>query len=197
MTASDDEVRRRAQALSLSQPQMEMERVGFDGLPEVTLPEGYTLRQAGPGDTDAAQWCAVIGRAFGDPRDYPEWKRAMIDRADANPEHILFVCDREGTPVATASAYGDAVDGYVHYVGVLPEHAGQGLGYQVSLAVLHRFAGRGCRRAWLVTDDFRHPAIRTYWKLGFRPRMAHWSHPYRWQAVAETLGLPDLAGGCN
>lgn len=193
MPQPEDAAKRRAEALAQEKPQLEMQRVGFGGLPAVELPPGYTLRQAGPGDTDAQAWCRVIGGAFGGPRHYPEWRREMIDRADANPEHICFVCEPGGAAVGTAAAYGDSTNGYVHYVGVLPEHAGKGLGFQVSLAVLHVFAQRGCERAWLVTDDFRHAALRTYWKLGFKPRLSHWSHPYRWQALAESLGLPELS----
>lgn len=183
----------RAKALATKHPQFEMERVGFDGLPPLELPEGYTLRTALPGNGDAEPWCRVIGESFEESLGPGDWRGRMVERDDYAPDRILFVCDPQGEPVATAAAYGGLLTGYVHYVGTAPAATGKRLGYWVSLAVLHLFAERGCERARLHTDDFRLPAIKTYWRLGFRPRITHDSHPHRWRKVAETLGIPELA----
>ena len=170
-------------------PQLRMMREGFDALPEVTLPEGYTLRSFQPGDESA--WCRIIGAAFEGEWTLEQFKEAMLQRPDYLPERILFVCDAEGQAVATAAAYGSAHEGYVHYVGIVPEHGGLGLGYQASLATLHQFRARGCATAVLDTDDFRSSAIRVYWRLGFRPVFSHASHRDRWRGLMEKLQLQD------
>ncbi len=41
----------------------------------------------------------------------------------------------------------------------------------------------------LCTDDWRLPAVKTYLNLGFEPEIIHESHPARWKAVFETLGV--------
>ena len=77
--------------------------------------------------------------------------------------------------------------GCVHWVGTDPAHRGQGMGYLVSLAVLHDFIRLQCRDAILFTDDERLPAIKTYLNLGFVPEYQDDSHPQRWEAVMQKL----------
>ena len=183
----------RQRSLETLWPQLMMKRPDLGNLPPLELPAGYSLRAALPGDEDAPHWCRIIGESFEEERTLTHWHEQMVNRYDYAPERILFLCDSAGEPVATAAAYGGLVEGYVHYVGVVPSALGLGLGSVVSLAVLHAFAARGCRHAILSTDTFRLPAIKTYWKLGFRPWITDPTQPDRWRDVAEKLKLPALA----
>jgi mycothiol synthase len=172
-------------------PQLVMMRK-LDDLPEVELPEGYELRSFQPGDERT--WERIIAEAF--DRDVPrgQFGTRIADREAFRPERVLFMC-HNGEPVATASAwhvekYGPET-GYVHMVGALPGHQGKGLGYQVSLAALHRMAEERLRRAALQTDDFRLAAVKTYLKLGFEPVLVDENQRQRWAEVLRALGLPD------
>ena len=80
--------------------------------------------------------------------------------------------------------------GTVHMVGVHPDHRGRRLGWAVTLAVLHWFAARGFERARLLTDDWRHPAIRVYLGLGFLPVLIDAEHRNRWHDVFTAIGRP-------
>jgi len=191
-----DELRRRDEALSVGpdleglSPQLLMRRPHMDGLPEFSLPEGHAIRPFQPGDE--RHWRAIVGAAFRETKTEEDFRKSMVERPDGDTANILFVVDPGGTPCATASAYGDATTGYVHFVATLPSHAGRKLGYWVSLEVLRRFRRRGCRKAFLKTDDFRIPAIKTYRQLGFKPWLAHESHLPRWKRLARLLDAPDL-----
>jgi len=90
----------------------------------------------------------------------------------------------EGRPAAEAE---------IGWVAVVPEHQGRGLGGQITLAACHAARELGFDEAFLFTDDFRLPAIKTYLNLGFTPDCWHESHAGRWTAILRALGYPDEA----
>jgi mycothiol synthase len=167
-----------------------MQRAIGDDLPEIELPDDYTLRTCLPGD--APHWARIISESFENSTfDAARFDSEMEGDPAYQAERIFFMCAPGGTPCATASAwrkeYFGPDTGYVHYVGVLPAHASRKLGLAVSLAVLHHFHREGLTKAVLETDDFRLGAIKTYCRLGFWPLMHHESHAVRWDAVFAKL----------
>ena len=107
-------------------------------------------------------------------------------------ESVYFVW-HDNIPVATATAhykpeYG-VNTGYVHMVGVHSLHKRNGLGFLVSLAVLHHMFSEDRQDAVLQTDDFRIPAIKTYLNLGFTPEIIHQNQEQRWKDIYKELGL--------
>lgn len=173
------------------QVNIHMRRVDLEGLPEIGLPTGYRIRHSQPGDADAATWCRIYREAFPelDPPTNELWRNTILGRTGYAPEHVFFVLDPEGEACATASAMQGAHtrEGYIHWLGVRPAHAGRRLGLQISLQVLHCFRDRGCRSAVLETQAPRLAAIRTYLQLGFRPLLTDASQVAHWAAVAEHL----------
>jgi mycothiol synthase len=55
----------------------------------------------------------------------------------------------------------------------------------------------GYRRIYLLTDDFRLPAIKTYLRLGFVPFLFEEGMEQRWREVLRRLEWPEqvLQGG--
>ena len=75
-------------------------------------------------------------------------------------------------------------------------HRGHGLGNLVTVAVLHRLKAKGLTTARLNTDDWRVPAIKSYFNMGFRASIAgragsdgsdDFRHPERWAAVEQLI----------
>lgn len=172
-------------------PQLVMRRDNLLNLPAVVLPPGYSIRSFREGD-DAA-WDRIIQVTF----ESPEYDFNKVMKADPayRPERVLFVTHKD-EPVATASAwqvdrFGPVV-GYLHMVGVSPEHQGKHLGYWVSVAVLHQFVEAGRMEAVLQTDDFRLPAIKTYLRMGFEPVLVHENQRERWRKNLRDLKEDDL-----
>lgn len=154
-------------------------------LPQLDIPEGYSLRSFQSGDV--TEWEHVIRIsfareiAFGDKIGF---------QPPFLPEKILFLC-YQGLAVATAVAWEkedrDIDCGYLHMVGALPGHSGKGLGYTIALAALHRMRDEGKQAALLETDDFRLPAIEIYLRLGFVPLSMEDGHSGRWEKVFNEL----------
>ena len=171
-------------------PQLRMTLDRFDSLPPLELPPGYvmtTLRESG---VDA--WIAVLN-ATGQLGDWDagragEW---LSGERSAIPDGT-FIATSGGRPAATCCTIPPTFTerrAELGWLSVAPEHQGRGLGRQVCLAVLHFARRMGYDEIYLNTDDWRLPAVRTYLDLGFEPEMTHGSHPRRWKAVYEKLGV--------
>jgi len=173
--------------------QLRMIRPNLDELPKIQIPKGYAIRTYEPGDE--VHWAEIINASFGGKRSAEDTRKEIMDKPHFAPERLFFAT-YQGKPVGTACAWREPPDetevGYVHMVGVVPEHQGYRLGRLVSLCVLYSFKEQGLSRAILDTDDHRLPAIKTYLNLGFRPLYREDSHRKRWKAVLEKLGIDGL-----
>src|SRR3972149_3525015 len=171
---------------AMGRPQLEMRHENLDDLPQVELPEGYTLRRFEPGDE--AAWISVLNSTG----DLSEWTLDNVQRVFRPDGHVVKECIslvmHGDTPVGCAGIalydpVGSRPPAEVSWVAVRPEHRGKRLGYWVSLAAMRLMRERGHRRCFLTTDDVRLPAIEIYLRLGFQPYMWHETHPERWREV--------------
>jgi mycothiol synthase len=159
--------------------QLVMQRKTLDNLPDIIIPEGFSLRYFENGDETA--WDEIVGdmcsEGFG---------RAIKAHCFFTPERVKMIC-YNGRPVATATAWGDEGGcktlGMVHMVAADERFRGKGLGFAVTDAVLHQMKKEGKSAAYLTTDDFRIPAIRTYLRLGFEPDKTREGHNERWETI--------------
>lgn len=162
-----------------------MELSSLSDLPPLKLEAGYSVQSFKPEYANA--WEAIILDSFQMTLDYGQ---TMVADKSFLPERVLFLC-HEDRPVATASAWfreqhGEDT-GYLHMVGLLSSYAGKGLGLQISLAALYRMREEGRSKAYLETDDYRIPALKTYYRLGFKPRIVHDNQIQRWMSVEQIL----------
>lgn len=169
-------------------PQLRMRFTRFDTLPEPPpLPEGYVIRPYRPGDE--AGWAAVL-TATG---SLGQWDAQRVIRLLQGERHAVpegsFLATWHGLPVATTCTVvgPNEEKPEIGWVGVMPEHQGHRLAFHLCLACLRFLRDRGVRECFLLTDDFRVPAIKTYLRLGFEPEVTHESHPARWQKILAEL----------
>lgn len=152
------------------------------------LPAGYQLRLAT--DADEAALSETLTAAFADTWSVERVRRDLLDADDVE---ATFVVTHDGRAVATASSrwVPDRFPGagYVHWVGTAPEHTRRGLAAVLLIELLGRFVELGRASAVLETDDFRHPALRSYLRLGFTPvyEVRGEDHRQRWSAIFTAL----------
>lgn len=179
-------------------PQLELYRKDLEGLPEISLPEGYSLRHYQPGDEEF--WGRIMSKAFSSFWTSARFKVYMKPHFGFQPERIIFLCYNH-VPVGSASAYqwpGIPRDrGYIHMLGVLENHCGQGFGHALALACLHRFREEGFRDAMLQTESFRLPAIKHYLRLGFKPVLVTEEQRGTWEEVLVGIGKEELIEELN
>lgn len=158
--------------------------------PERQAPAGYLLRGFRPGDEEAY---VDLMRAAG----FDTWNRDTLNDVlkNAVPRGIIFVEHAASTRLA-ATAMGShkptAIfpEGYeMGWVAADPAYRGMGLGQLVVIAVTRRLLEYGARRIYLLTDDWRLPAIKSYLKAGYVPLYHKPDMKKRWNNVLCKLNL--------
>ncbi len=159
--------------------------------PPVTLHPDYEVRAYRPGGEDEAGWYRLMELAgFGiwdEERLAPIFARIL-------PNGWFFALHREtGTLAASAMACHEPrplhpFGGALNWVCGDPAHRGKGLGVSVCAAVTARLLAAGYEDVYLLTDDFRLPAISIYLRLGYQPFLFAADMEERWWAVHVQLG---------
>ena len=175
-------------------PQLIMWYTRPDAPPLEEVPE-CSVRSYRPGDEE--QWLALL-QANG---QLGAWDRARLD-AVLGEAHLQYFVECRGRLAACTGINDRERDGEpcweIGWVAVHPDFQGRGLGTLITGAALARAVELGRRPIYLLTDDFRVPALRCYLKLGFVPGDGHASYRERWRAIFAGLGenyralIPDF-----
>ena len=72
------------------QPQLRMKRDDMENLPDMVLPEGYTLRTSQEGDDK--HWAIIIGESFNEKKTAEDFVKCMVEHPAYRPDRIFFVC---------------------------------------------------------------------------------------------------------
>lgn len=174
---------------------LKMVRERLDDLPALaTPPRKLAIRPFAPGDE--AAWADLIAAAYPEIGPDPDrFAKVFGEDPGALPERMAFLTPAEGGPVlGTATAwYGGAEgrgdQGRIHWVAVHPDVQGAGLSRPLVLWALHRLAALGHRDAYLMTEDFRLPAIGLYRSLGFRPEPRDATEERAWGELLPLLAM--------
>ncbi|MBM3546705.1 MAG: GNAT family N-acetyltransferase [Alphaproteobacteria bacterium] len=146
-----------------------MVRRDLQELPIRSLPARYSLRWYTPGD--ATHWVDIQSRADALNRISAVLFDAQFAERGELPKRQAFILDESGRPAGSATAwFGDCRGtkmGRVHWVAVLPEHQGRGLGSALMSVVCSRLRDLGHAAAYLTTDERRTMALGLYVRFGF------------------------------
>ena len=172
--------------------QLRMEFSDLHALPDVPVRDPYTIRTFEPGDE--AQLGRVYMASALNAETVAQVRARLHDHPCFDPSRV-FVAMCDDRIVGTACAWRSVREpdvGYLHMLGVLPDHRGHDLGAALTVATLRytRDEGLPCQR--LLTDDWRLPAIKLYLRLGYDPIVTDCTHPRRWRKIARSLQQPDV-----
>jgi len=176
----------------MEQTQLIMVRKNLEDIPPTHLPKGYLIRSYEDGDHEAL--AGVFQECFD-----PGWSgdrvlKTFVEDSAWSPYRMCVLC-RGGEVAGTATAWESRQrpgHGMLHYLAILPTHRGKHLGVSLGARVLDLLRGMGYADAWLSTDDFRLPAIHTYFALGFEPVCTEKSHAERWEIVRHKLNVGSV-----
>jgi hypothetical protein len=165
---------------------------GRSGPAEVPLDAPYRLRNGADGDEDG--WCRLMAKVgfteLGAPESLPPWRKLFLPHGWWFVEHVP---DR--ALVATAMALNRPSARHPHggelgWVAADPDHAGRRLGAAVCAAATRTLLASSLRPVYLLTDDERLPALKTYLTLGYVPYIHAPDMPERWREVCDALDWP-------
>ncbi len=170
-----------------------MSRPDLEGIGQHGAPAPFFLRWYEAGDEQ--RWVRITSRADIYNRiDESLFRREFGQDRALLAQRQCYLCDAGGETIGTATAwfnddYRGGSWGRVHWVDIVPEYQGRGLGRALVSAVCHRLRQLGHQRAYLTTESPRIPAIRLYLRFGFRPDVQNQSDARVWREVARRL--PD------
>jgi mycothiol synthase len=154
--------------------------------PTFSIPPEYTLRTFQPGDEEGYLHLMHLA-------EFSYWTQQNVQESllRAVPRGLfLIVHNPTDCLVATTSAQHSSYhQGEIGWVAGDPTHRGKKLGFAVCAAALQRLVEIGYREITLKTDDFRLPAVKIYFELGFIPCLTSDDMNQRWQKVCQQLGM--------
>ena len=171
-----------------------MVRPHMHDIPDVELPEGYRFRPFLVGDDRL--WWKIQDSANGEFGGLSP--NAFITEfgghEDELPTRSWFVLDDRGREVASITAWwreGRPDQGLIHWVAVLPDQQGKGLGKAIMTKAMNRLAEE-YSTAYLGTSSARIAAIKVYLDFGFLPDMERDRAEDAWAEVRACLTHPVL-----
>lgn len=138
------------------------------------------------------QWanaCEQLNRGY----DEKLYESMMLSDDKIPEDGIHFVMASYGHLISTATVQmtDDPIEAYLHMVGTRRNARNLGGGHAVCAACVNYAIAHGIRRMRLFTDEFRLPAIKIYYGLGFRPDFYEPDMRERWNGVMKTLGWSE------
>ena len=164
-----------------------MKRQTLTDLPPCDLPSPYGVRWYVPGDEKV--WTEIQRKAdTHNPIGSEVFGYWFGDDAEQLALRQCYLLDGEGREIGTATGWvsdehHDASYGRVHWVAVVPEVQGRGLGKPLLKIVLDRMRELGRQRAFLTTESVRTVAIRIYLELGFEPEILTEAQRAEWAQI--------------
>jgi mycothiol synthase len=155
-------------------------------LPELCIPAGFRLRCIE--DAEVERYSALrVSSGF------PAWdlEKLLSFRNKVLPDGMMLI-EEEASGLFAASATAETTDiaarpelGVIGWVMTHPDFRGKHLGRIVSVAAMHRLYEEGYRTFFLLTDDFRIAALKTYLALGWKPWLYEQDMEERWRKIAD------------
>jgi GNAT superfamily N-acetyltransferase len=168
-----------------------MVRDNLEDIPHFHLPPGYAIRWYQNGDEEL--W-SEIQRASEDHIEithelFMEWHG---DYLSTLKDRMFFLLDSKMKAIGTATAwfideYKGKPYGRVGWVAIIPKMRGKGLSRSMMTILCNRLRNLGHEGAYLTTNTARFPAVRLYWRFGFRPEYINPSDQAVWQELEHRI----------
>ena len=160
-------------------------------LPELALPEGFSLINILPENLE--QYNALrqsVGFSLWSPEAMNKYHTTKVFKTG----HLVIADSVSGKYAASAAAEISRFEEYpqigeLGWVMTSPEFQGKRLGSIVSIAAMHTLYHMGYRAFYLLTDDFRKAALKTYLKIGWQPWLYAEDMEERWRNIADEFGM--------
>lgn len=156
------------------------------------FPEGVELKTFPQLQNGEKAWLDIVRYMYPGEQEITEkgfYDRVMIARPYYDEKMCYFLMVN-GEPAATITVICDygAKNGYIHMVSCKPQFRGKGLGTLMNVIAVDVLKTAGMQTAYLTTDDWRIPAIKSYLKAGFLPDLeSEPDYKERWNKIYDII----------
>lgn len=167
-----------------------------DSIPAaLTLPAGCAVSRFTETADALDEWLDIVSYGLTNGKmDADFYRETMTDRKNYTPEKCFFIlCGGKPSATVTVICDGEKKEGYVHMVACREDCRGKGIGTALINLAVKVLKDEGMESAYLTTDDWRIPAIKSYLRAGFVPEYETdspegASFEERWKKIFEEIG---------
>ncbi len=164
-------------------------------IPETPLPANYIVRKYRD-ENDILPWVEICKNGLlSEDADENDFKERITDKKGVVAQRDLFFIEHSGKIVGTVTAAADFEDsglGCIHMVSVASEERGHGLGMHLLNIAERKLFSDGVKLAFLVTDDWRKAACKSYLKAGFYPVNYDDDMEQRWSSLLREFNIDNV-----
>ena len=158
---------------------------------DIDFPQGITVKNWKEVSEPLDKWLDICSFGLTQKKEDVEYyKICNYKYADYKPEDCWFFC-YNGEEVATITIICDdkSKEGYIHMVAAKDCVRGMGIGNLMAVFAVRELKRRKMETAYLTTDDFRIPAIKSYLKGGFYADISTYDFKKRWDNIYEIIKM--------
>lgn len=151
----------------------------------VLLPDGITVETFNERDTALDDWLDIVQYGLSEKRLGKEFYDNCMTAREFYDDKMCYFIVKGGEAIATITVICDynKKEGYIHMVACKPECRGQGIGTLLNDIAVDTLKRENMQTAYLTTDDFRIPAIKSYLRCGFTPDLSTENFKDRWKKI--------------
>lgn len=163
-----------------------------DGSPAVMprVPEGLGLTALPEMKDGVEQWLDVVQYGLSEGRQGREYyDTVMVGHENYDAQYCYLITDGDRAAATVTVIFDNAkADGYIHMVACREEYRGRGIGTYMNALSVWLLKTHGMKTAYLTTDDWRIPAIKSYLRAGFTPDLSTDDFRARWEKILAGIG---------
>ena len=137
------------------------------------------------------QWLEIVQYGLSEGKKDADFYQKTMTALPLYREDKCFFVLENGQAVATLTVICDyeKKEGYIHMVACHASARGKGYGTLLNRIAEYTLKREGMNTAYLTTDDWRIPAIKSYLRIGFLPDLSTEDFQERWTKIYKQLGM--------
>ena len=152
---------------------------------DVAVPSGCRIARFSELEDAMDKWLDIVQYGLSNGKQDAEfYRKVMTANVTYSEDRCFFVLENERA-VATLAVLCDyeKKEGYIHMVACREDSRGKGYGTLLNKVAEYSLKKEGMQTAFLTTDDWRIPAIKSYLRAGFIPDLSTDDFKARWEKI--------------
>lgn len=157
--------------------------------PALQIPDHCRIVNFTQLDKAIDRWLDIVQYGLSDGKKSPDYYHAVMTSRPCYEENKCFFLleNEEAIGTITIICNYEKKEGYIHMVACKESARGKGYGTLLSKWALTTLIKEKMETAYLTTDDWRIPAIKSYLYIGFEPDESTVDFQKRWNKIRAQL----------
>ena len=163
-----------------------------NGLPAALpqMPENHRIAKFTELESAMEIWLDIVQYGLSNGlMDEDFYQKNMTEEPFYEEDKCFFILeDKRAIATITVICNYESKEGYIHMVACREDCRGKGYGTMLNRIAEYVLKKEGMKTAYLTTDDWRIPAIKSYLRIGFSPDLSTEEFKERWDKIFREIG---------